>query len=78
VEPSGKTEVYDGMFFRQGMPFNQGNVFSFDEEAFIAGCEEAIKRVESNKENTAGLSLQEDFPYSKTVELLLEEVKNIS
>jgi len=78
VEPSGKDEVYDGMFFRQGMPFNQGNIFSFEEDAFIAGCEEAIKRVEENRENTAGLSLQEEFSYSNTLDALLEEVKNIS
>ena len=78
VEASGKEEVYDGMFFRQGMPFNQGNIFTFDEDAFIAGCEEAIKRVENNRENEEGLKLQEEFTYTKTLDALIEEVKNIN
>mgnify|MGYP001263023394 CR=1 FL=1 len=77
VEPSGKTEVYDGFFFRQGAPFNQGNIFSFEEDAFIEGCEQAIKRVESSKENSEGLKLQEEFTYEKTLEMLLAEVNNI-
>ena len=78
VEPSGKTEAYDGFFFRQGTPFNQGNIFSFDEDAFIEGCEKAIERVESERENTEGLKLQEEFTYEKTLDMLLDEVKGIA
>jgi glycosyltransferase involved in cell wall biosynthesis len=78
VESSGKTEVYDGMFFRQGMPFNQGNIFTFDEDAFVAGCEKAIERVEKNRENEEGLKLQEEFTYAKTLDGLLEELKKIN
>lgn len=78
VEPSGKTEVYDGMFFRQGLPFNQGNVFTFNDDEFISACEETIARVESNKENEEGLKLQEQFPYSKTLDSLLKEVEQLS
>lgn len=78
VEPSGKTEAYDGMFFRQGMPFNQGNVFTFDEDSFIDGCELAIERVNQSRDNIPGLDLQEKFTYSNTLDLLLEEINNIS
>ena len=78
VEPSGKAEVYDGLFFRQGMSFNQGNIFTFEEDAFIAGCEQAIERVENNRENKEGLKLQEEFTYAKTLDFLLEEVNNIN
>ena len=41
VEPNGKTEAYDGVFFKKGAPFNQGNIYTFDEEAFIDGCEKS-------------------------------------
>lgn len=78
VEPSGKTEAYDGMFFRQGMPFNQGNIFTFDEDEFINACEKAIERSKENKDNEKGLELQEKFTYSKTVDLLLDEVSKLN
>ena len=77
VEPSGKEEVYDGMFFNRGAPFNQGNIFTFDEDAFIEGCEKAIKRVEINKVNEDGLILQERFTYSGTLDLLLKQLENL-
>ena len=44
VKPSGKSEVYDNIFFKKGAEFNQGSIFTFNEDEFIAGCEEAIKR----------------------------------
>jgi hypothetical protein len=67
VQPSGKIEVYDEMFFHKGQPFNQGNIFTFDDDAFIAACEQAVKKVEASKVNTAGLSLQETFSKEKLV-----------
>jgi hypothetical protein len=78
VEPSGKTEVYDGMFFKRGLPFNQGNIFTFDEDEFIDGCEKAIERVEKNKENSEGLKLQEEFTYEKTLDGLLSELEKLN
>ncbi|MAH50813.1 hypothetical protein CMI37_33655 [Candidatus Pacearchaeota archaeon] len=72
VNPSGKVEAYDGVFFSKGADFNQGNIFDFDEDEFIHGCEEAIKRTEENKKNLEGLLLQEEFTYSKTLDKLLE------
>lgn len=60
VEPSGKIPATDGLFFNANQPYNQGNIFDWSEEAFIAGCEEAIKRVEAtNRVNKPGLILQE-------------------
>jgi glycosyltransferase involved in cell wall biosynthesis len=72
VDPSEKIEAYDNMFFTKGSPFNQGNIFSFKEEAFIAGCEQAIKRYESNKINTAGLELQKKYTIDNTVSQILK------
>lgn len=61
VKPSSKTEAYDGIFFRKGTPYNQGNIFDFNEDDFINGCELAIKRVNKDKTNNDGLLLQEEF-----------------
>jgi len=74
VEPNNKIEVYDGKFFAKGVPFNQGNIFDFSEDEFIAGCEEAIKRVESDRVNHEGLKLQEKFKYSDTASKLLSMI----
>lgn len=71
VEPIGKTEVYDGKFFSKGTPFNQGNIFDFSEDEFIAGCEQAIQRVEKDRINHEGLKLQDKFTYSDTAKKLL-------
>jgi hypothetical protein len=74
VSPSGKVDSHDGKFFIKGADYNQGQIFTWEEDAFISGCEEAIKRVESNPLNENGLKLQEDFTYSNTLDKILELV----
>jgi hypothetical protein len=61
VQPSGKTSSVDNQFFRQGDMFNQGNIFDWNPDEFITGCEAAIKKVENNRVNEAGLILQKQF-----------------
>ena len=68
VEPSGKIDSEDGMFFKKGNPFNQGQIYDFNEDEFIDGCEKAVERYKESPVNTEGLKLQEQFPYSATVE----------
>ena len=72
VESNGKEEAADGMFFKKGGAFNQGNIYTFDEEAFIDGCEKAVERYRQNPVNSEGLKLQDDFTYSKTVDAITE------
>lgn len=71
VNPLNKMSAIDNFFFREGMPYNQGNIFNWDEDEFIAGCEEAIERYRTNSVNTAGLRLQETFTYEKTLQAIL-------
>jgi hypothetical protein len=71
VEPNSKVEVYDGKFFSKGAPFNQGNIFDFNEDEFIAGCEKAIQRVEKDRVNHEGIKIQDKFKYSDTANKLL-------
>ena len=77
VYPSSKEEAYDGKFFIKGGSYNQGHVFWFDEDDFIEGCENAIKKTKDNKVNEEGLKLQEEFTYSKTLDRFIEEVKKV-
>ena len=72
VEPNGKTEAHDGVFFKKGSLTNQGSIYTFDEDDFIEGCEKAIERYKSNPVNMEGLKVQEDFTYSKTVDSIME------
>ena len=61
VEPSGKTESEDGVFFTAGSQYNQGSIFDFNEDDFLDACEKAEERVLKNKKNEEGLKLQEEF-----------------
>ena len=78
VEPEGKIPAYDGKFFIEGQPFNQGNIFDFDEDEFIFGCEEAVKRVEADRVNKEGEKLKDEYTYSKTFDALESFVQELS
>lgn len=72
VSPNGKTPAYDGMFFQKGSPFNQGNIFTFDEDEFIHACETAIQKAKSSDfVNHNGLLLQKEFSKDKFVDNLI-------
>ena len=75
VQPCGKIDSEDGMFFRKGENFNQGTIFDFNEDDFISACEETIKKVESNRVNEEGLKIQKDFPASRTTDIILSHLE---
>ena len=77
VEPCGKIDSTDGIFFKgaeSGSEFNIGSFFDFKDEAFYAGCEEAERRVKTIGLNTAGYKLQEQT-CKETVDVLLAGLK---
>lgn len=74
VNPNGKISAEDGVFFRKGINFNQGNIFDFKEDDFINGCEEAIKRVQKNRVNEEGLKLQKEFTFSNTLDNIIKNI----
>lgn len=75
INPAGKIPAYDGAFFHQGQPFNQGNFFEFDEEEFLAGFHRLVKRIRDNPVNEKGLELQTQFTWSKVVDNILDLCK---
>jgi glycosyltransferase involved in cell wall biosynthesis len=74
VEPNGKTEVYDGQFFRKGEIYNQGSIFTFGEESFLDGCEKAVARFRENPLNENGEKLKTQFSYKKMVDIILKSL----
>tara|TARA_R100000808_G_C2143039_1_gene150791 strand:- start:708 stop:1802 length:1095 start_codon:yes stop_codon:yes gene_type:complete len=77
VDPSGKIDAYDEMFFKKGQEFNQGQIYDWDEDDFISACEEAIKRAEDNRVNEAGLLIPENFSYSSTFDTIWKELETL-
>jgi len=69
VEPNGKESAEDGMFFHKGGPFNQGDIFTWDEDEAIAAMEKAIEM--PNPDESVGLALREKFSVKNTVDSLL-------
>jgi hypothetical protein len=72
--PVGKEECYDGMFFHQGQPFNQGNFFIFKDEDFIEAMEKAEQRYLANPVNEAGKKLVEKFNWKNTVDTIISNI----
>ncbi|MAF25917.1 hypothetical protein CL634_10130 [bacterium] len=74
LKPNGKTSSEDGVFFKKGQPFNQGEIHTFDPSEAISKMEEAELKV--SQENTEGLKLKEIFSYEKTVDSILKIMKS--
>lgn len=70
IDPSGKEEVYENIFFKKGSEFNQGNIYTFDDDEFISAMEKA--ETICKKENTEGKKLKDKFTYKNTLEKILE------
>ena len=77
IQPNGKIPCYDNMFFKEGMEFNQGNIFDWSDQEFLDGLDKVEARYKNSPVNTEGLKLQDQFTYSKMVDSILEIMKNI-
>jgi hypothetical protein len=65
VKPSGKIPVYDNMFFKEGAPFNQGEIFDWAEDDLVSAMKQAEKKFESSALNLNGIKLQAEFSYTR-------------
>lgn len=70
VEPEGKINCYDGAFFHEGAPFNQGTIYTFNTDVVISKMEEAEQICKTP--NTEGLKLATNLTYEKTVNNILQ------
>lgn len=78
LEPSGKEEAYDNKFFIKGQSFNQGNIFTFDDNQFIAACEKSVEAFSASKTNWKGYELQHAFNSKLFANKVIDQIKSIS
>ena len=76
IEPDGKQECYDNIFFRKGEKFNQGNYFLIEEETISNAIEKSLSFAKTTNKN--GMKLAEQFTYEKSINLILETIKEKS
>ena len=72
VEPNRKIPAEDGVFFKSGEHYNQGNIYDFDSEYAIAKMEEAVDK--SQKVNSKGKELKNSFSYKKSIDAILNQM----
>ena len=77
VQPSGKITSVDNMFFKQGEPFNQGQIFDWNEEEFLLACDIAVKKVKEKELNSAGLALQTTYTKERFADNVLRIVSSL-
>lgn len=74
VEPkSNMIPANDGIFFKNGEKFNQGNWFDFDDDEFISQCEKAS--LKAKERNLEGEKLKEIFTPKNMIDSLLKYAK---
>lgn len=76
IEPDGMQPCYDGQFFHEGAPFNQGNIYYFAPEKLEAAMKEIELRAKTL--NTAGVETGKRLTYDNTVNLILKNVRGES
>lgn len=69
VEPNGLAPIYDGHFFVQGAPFNQGNMYIFDQDLAASKIEEAVERFKNG--DIVSTDLSNEFGVKNVVDRLL-------
>ncbi len=72
VDPIGKQPCYDNFFFREGMPFNQGEYYKLNADDMKKGFDEALEKV--GQKNTDGTKLRDNFTYAKSVDAILSRI----
>jgi hypothetical protein len=75
INPKNKIPCYDNIFFRQGMEYNQGNIFDWDEQDLIEAFDKAESRFKQNPINTKGLELQNKFTYKNMVDSIISHLE---
>ena len=76
VEPNGIEPAYDGKFFQQNTPFNQGNIFTWDRDVVSQSMDLAVSK--KGQLNTNGELLKDKFSYSRSVDRLLKGIEGMS
>ena len=76
VESNGTEPCYDGKFFQEGSMFNQGNIYTWDSDIVSQAMDTASSK--KGQINIYGEKLKEEFSYSRSVDLLIKGLEDIS
>lgn len=69
IRPSGMMPSHDGVFFKNGADFSQGEFFNVSDEEIIRGMEIAEKK--AGQLNEVGLRLQTSHTWAKTLDQII-------
>jgi hypothetical protein len=76
VDSNGTEPCYDGKFFVEGQPFNQGSIYTWDSDVVAQAMETAVSK--KGQINTAGEELKNKFSYSNSVDRLLKGIEEMA
>lgn len=69
IDPTGKEDCYDGVFFQEKSPYNQGKIFTWNEDEAIAAMEKAVEKEKPSEQFSE--NLKNKFSVKNTVDILL-------
>ena len=72
IEPDGKSDCYDGVFFHPNQPFNQGKFYDYSDETIEQGILAAFEKYKENTNKYDRSDLIEKFSYKNTVDEILK------
>ena len=72
INPIGKQPCYDNFFFKEGMPFNQGEYYKLKGDDISEAFDRAVDK--AGQKNTEGTKLRDEFTYSKTIDAILDRI----
>ncbi|MDB4314564.1 hypothetical protein N9955_00895 [bacterium] len=71
IEPKSKQKCYDNTFFREGLPFNQGNFYVITKEQIAESMDKAVEKLLLHREKYDRSDLIEKFSYENSVNTIL-------
>ena len=74
VETNGTEPAYDGKFFQENSPFNQGNIYTWDSDIVSQAMDTAVSK--KGQINKAGEDLKNKFSYSNAVDTLIKGLES--
>ncbi len=75
VDSNGTEPCYDGKFFKEGFPFNQGDIYTWDSDNVAESMDLAVSK--KGQINTEGEKLKDKFSYSRSVDRLLKGIEGM-
>lgn len=72
VTSNGKIDPWDNRFFAPGRAYNQGKYFDWDKDQFEKKLQDVYLRSTTNRVNTEGLKIKDEFTWEKTVDKIVK------